>query len=369
MKNNSTPPLSPPRPGKRRWFRFFATCLGVLFSVLTLEICLRILEPRQPLDPKATWDRSPTFFDLPAHQGVSLTPGVEPLRIALIGDSFAQGAAVQEDDRYASRLERLLNTHTNLPPVVVNAHVRAGTSTYQQLELLEEALREKPRLVMLGICLNDTEDWTNPDQLVAWRKRWWPAPPGGLLAPLVRHSRVAALVQRKVADLRMRRGYLRYYEELYRPDYAGWKRFAGALAEFKRRCDEAGCPLVATVFPLLTDDFTEGRYPFARQHEAILAEMDRNGIARLDLLPVFRGKIPLRMTAIPAIDPHPSEIAHRIAAESMLDLVVRNAGLDQSYTPAVNRNSMKWKGLWDQVLERSRAAAPDGGKQDKATRT
>ncbi len=85
------------------------------------------------------------------------------------------------------------------------------------------------------------------------------------------------------------------------------------------------------IFPLLSDHFEEGRYPFEFAHRAIHRLLEREELNFVDALERFRNTHPKRMTVIPAIDPHPSEIAHRIAAETIFDALFEADLLDSSY--------------------------------------
>ncbi|MFO1491003.1 MAG: SGNH/GDSL hydrolase family protein [Kiritimatiellia bacterium] len=352
----------PPRVRRKiRWIpRVLLAASGPFLVCLLLETGLRIHHPAHAsLDPASAWDRSPVFFEYPVSQSPEpISPAPGTLRISVVGDSFAQGAGVQADDRYASRLQRALNTHPHLPPVQVDCYAMAGTSTYQQLPLLRQALATHPVLVILGVCLNDTEDWTRPDQLKVWRSRWLPPEPGALMAWLSRHSRLAGLLQDKIAGIRMQKGYLKYFRDIYRTDYSGWRRFEAAVPRFKQECDACGIPMIALVFPLLADPFDQGRYPYESQHEAIRKVMQDSGVPCLDLLEKFRGKDPVRMAVIPTIDPHPSEIAHRIAVDALIPFLIKDqALLSAAYLPEASKQGAKWHQMWQRTLARTHPGA------------
>ncbi|MFO1523895.1 MAG: SGNH/GDSL hydrolase family protein [Kiritimatiellia bacterium] len=332
---------------------------GPVLVCLGLEVVLRLHPVHASLDPASAWDRSQVFFTYPpAPEEDPAPPAPGVLHISVVGDSFAQGAGVQTDDRYASRLQRALNTHAGLPPVQVDCYAAAGTSTYQQLPQLRRALDTHPLVVILGICLNDTEDWTQPEQLKAWRSRWLPPAAGAFQCWLARHSRLAGLLQARLADIHMRKGYLKYFRDIYRSDYSGWKRFAAAIPRFKKECDDRGTTMVALVFPLLADPFDRGLYPYESQHEAIRKVMRDAGVPCLDLLEQFRGKDPARMTVIPTIDPHPSEIAHRIAVDALIPFLIKDqAVLNAAYLPDESKEGVAWHQMWRRTLARTHPGA------------
>jgi hypothetical protein len=66
-------------------------------------------------------------------------------------------------------------------------------------------------------------------------------------------------------------------------------------------------------------------YPFAPVHETIRRFCLGSGIAHHELLPVFQGRRTADFWVHP-IDHHPNELAHRLAAESLVGDVLKLAG-------------------------------------------
>ena len=305
---------------------------SLVFSLTLAEAACRLLARNGPADPLAGMDRPATFFHVdPERQPLAAVADEEAVRIAVVGDSFTVGAGVQTGDRYAAQLERMLNARAGLKPVKVKLFAHAGTSTFQQLQLLKEALRWQPDVLVLGICLNDAEDGAKPDQIAAWRRDMLPPPPGPRLAAFLRHSAFLSAVYRGWGAREARRGFARYYRRIYNPDYSGWNRFRVAIKKFQRACADDRVPFLAVILPLMSDPFEPGRYRFEFAHAAIRGVLESNGVAHLDALAAFRGKNPLRLTAIPVIDPHPNELAHRIIAESVLDRLLALGYLAEDY--------------------------------------
>lgn len=313
---------------KRLALGMFALALSWVLA----EVACRLLVRNGPVDLLAGTDRPTTFFHVdPERQPLAAVSDADALRIAVIGDSFTAGAGVQTADRYAAQLERMLNARAGLQPVKVKLFAHAGTCTFQQLRFLKEALGWQPDLVVLGICLNDTEDPVRSDQIGEWRLEMLPPPPGPRLAAVLRHSAFLSAVYRGWAVREARRGFARYYRRLYDPDYSGWSRFRVGIKKFKAACADNDVPFLVVILPLMNDPFAKGRYRFEFAHEAIRDLLESNGVAHLDALEAFRGMNPLRMTAIPVLDPHPSEIAHRILAEILLDELVARRYLPEEY--------------------------------------
>lgn len=300
--------------------------------LLGMEILFRLIPARYRDPPAAPFDRSPVYFrvdDERLHPWDHLAE--DGRRIAVVGNSFAAGVGVQITDRFASKLEQMLNVNREAVPFRVDVLARSGTSTYQQIELVKAGLELEPELVVLALCLNDTEDWTNPRQLQAWREKMVPRPPSPGWRRFFSVSRLSGWIYNRIQTFRARRGYLDYYRNLYDPSYYGWKRFEASVSIIKDLCRDEGVELLVLIFPLFSDRFEEGRYPFEFAHRAIRELLEREEIEFVDALERFRNTHPMRMTAIPAIDPHPSEIAHRIVAEALFDRLLELDLLDSSY--------------------------------------
>jgi hypothetical protein len=202
-----------------------------------------------------------------------------------------------------------------------------------QLDFLREALTHRPDVVILGICLNDTEDWTDPETIDGFREALLPRPPPPGLGYLVEHSRVIGWLHGKVDALRMHAGHLDYYRKIHDPSYSGVARFINAIDAFKASSEGQGAQLVVVIFPLLSWDLAPGRYPFGESHQRILALLRSRQLPAIDLLQAYTGKSPRRLQVVPNLDGHPNEIAHRIAAENILQFLLENGIIDGGYKP------------------------------------
>ena len=147
-------------------------------------------------------------------------------------------------------------------------------------------------------------------------------PASGLLATLTKHSRISNLIYSKIAILKAKQGFISYYDNLYNADYSGWKRFTAAIASFQDICKKNDIDFVAVIFPLFSHDMNEMAYPFHKYHQLIHEQLEANAIPYLDLFPIFAGLDHDRLQVIPDIDPHPNEIAHRMAAEALMRYLI-----------------------------------------------
>lgn len=254
------------------------------------------------------------------HQ-VGKPPGV--FRILVLGDSFTEGGGVGADDVWPKRLERLLNLYRgrNGQRYEVVSMAASGSSTPRQLGiLLGQGLRFSPDLVVVGYCLNDPED-EDDHRGAAINPRLIFRDYGARSAAARWLSRRSALYRLVVARLRNNRindWTLAYYRDIYRDDYPGWRKARAALEGFGKLRDERGIPVAALVFPLLSWSLDDS-YPLAYAHDAVRRAFDAAKLPFLDLFPVYRGLEHTTLEAVPGRDPHPNDVAHRLAAEALLE--------------------------------------------------
>lgn len=308
--------------------------LSFLVAFAAAEVFCRGLAKSRGTDSLAGEDRPSVYYKAdPERELLAGVADEDAYRIAIIGDSFTAGQAVQKRDRYAGQLAQMLNLYRGLRPVKVAVFARSGTATCQQLQLLRQARMWKPDLVILGICLNDTEDVFKWQQIREWRMDMIPRRPGPFAAAILKRSAFLALIHRGFALRAADRGYVRYYRHLFDPTYSGWRHFRIAIKQFRNTCASENIPLLAVVLPLMSDPFDPGCYRFEFAHAAIGDLLAELGVAHVDALDKFRGKNPIRMMAIPVVDPHPNEIAHRLIAESILDHLLSLGYLPREYRP------------------------------------
>jgi lysophospholipase L1-like esterase len=327
---------------------------GLLLPLMALELWLRLAGRPERIDPGPDFDRPDVLYTWQrerANPWLRVPDAAQDVfRLAIIGDSFTVGQGVQFDDAYPARLERWLNYNAGVPPVDVLVHARQGTSTREQLRFLDRALAEEPHLVLLGLFLNDPERPGDPD-LAAWRARLVPRPPAGAVAALARLFRTVEWTHTRWERWRAARAGMEYYHFLSSPANSGWRPFVEALAIFAERCRQEDVPLAVVIFPGM--GYLGPDYPHGFAHEALDGVLEPLGIPTLDLLPAFADKSPTRMAVLPGVDHHPSEIAHRLAAETILDWLLDEHLLPAHYRPAERDAGQHEE--WRKLVERLRA--------------
>ncbi len=316
-------------------FRLVLLLIALLFALAVLEVFMRVAAKASKVQIGDDWDR-PGLAYYPARANPWIHGSKNPLRVAIIGDSFSNGQGVQADDTFGLRLERLLNLNAVGRPAAVDIWAKGGLSTYDEVAFLDKALAWKPDILVLQVFLNDTEDKKNYAQLREWREGMMPRPPSPWLMKILRHTRVGEWLYVKIENIHSTRGFAEYYRHLYSPDYSGWAKFKEALHEFKRACTEEHVKLMVVIFPIISH---VNRYPFDYIHERIHRALDEEKIGYVDLIDEFRGKMPVRLEVVPKLDSHPNEIAHRIASEAIFNYMLANGLIDSSFKPKLTGGS------------------------------
>ncbi|MCX7819283.1 MAG: hypothetical protein N2652_08755 [Kiritimatiellae bacterium] len=348
----------------RSGFTAAAVALGAL--AVGAELALRwCLPPGADLIP---FDRSRRILGVDDAREHPWAQGASNVwTAAIIGDSIAMGVGNQKCHRLAFVLEWFLNVGTSAPPARVRLYAKPS-ATYQQVDQVRRAIEEGASLVVLALSLNDTEDWSNPAELMERRAdlRGWTLP--AWLQPVARHSRLVGTVARAIERHCRLRQYVAYYRFLYRADYSGLAKFRTSLREIRAVADARGVPVVAMLFPLWITDLRPGRYPFAPMHEEVTSACRQAGIPLLDLWPAMAATVPDRLEAIPLVDAHGSEVAHRIAAEELFYFLLERRLVDTARRPTHVRELERLR-AWEKKLRalgqplESPSASPRGAAQ------
>jgi hypothetical protein len=327
-KRQAQDPTAGVHAGKSRSGRLLA---GLLVAVASLLLSLSVAEvlarwllgaPPKPY-PVARFDNLLLVNNSQHFRDFEYLPEKPPgvFRIVALGDSFTEGQGVDFDDIWPKRLERYLNEYRGEKGVryEVLDLALSGTSTPHQLRILREVgLRHRPDLVVLGYCLNDPEDEDDHRTLEISPRHIFKdyGSRGRLGRWLSRHSALYRLVVGRLRNTRINSWTLRYYRDIYREDYSGWKKTRAALEEFAKLRGE-GLPVAVMMFPLFSWNLDES-YPLAYAHEAVRKTVEAAGLPLLDLFPIYRGQEQRLLEAVPDRDPHPNDVAHRLAAEELI---------------------------------------------------
>ncbi len=248
-------------------------------------------------------------------------PGVR--RVMVLGDSFTEGQGVKEPDTYPRRLEALLNASGSGRWEVRNCGRRA-TDFPDLYAAFEQVLPFQPDVIVYGMVLNDADRspefqarQTYVNDWILDRERILEGRAASGLGAL--DLRLAALVADRVERYRTSRATLRWYRDMYsEPNRQGWERTQEYLRQMNQRTRAAGGRFLVATWPLLV---ALDRYPFTDVHETIARSCLAAGIAQVDLLPVLRAR-PTEGLWVHPVDMHPNEVAHRLAAESLVQPIL-----------------------------------------------
>ena len=298
--------------------------VSLLSTLLVLEAALRIGalsrgEPRRSIveeRPKSRM-KEPDFRP----PGFRLGNKRDAFRILVIGDSFSWGDGVYWWDAYPHRLESRLNAVSRGERFEVINWSRPGWNTVRQLRSLEGRMDElDPDLVILAFVLNDPEPVERSRLEQMLQAAEGRQPPPGLNAWLFGHSRLYALVWTRFENSRTHRELGAFYRSLFAGEH--WEACRRALKRLRNLTRKRGRPLVLMIFPVF-DSPMDDRYPYADLHARVREQGDALRVPVLDLFEVFAGMDTARLAVVPFTNAHPSEIAHRITADAMVDYLRR----------------------------------------------
>jgi lysophospholipase L1-like esterase len=334
--------------------------IAIAFSVGAVELGLRVFSPqvyRQPHvwqhDAEIGWAHRPGShgrlvqpeFDVEVRinaEGLRGPdrPAAKPpgtYRLLVLGDSFAEGWGVAEEQTFAARLEALLGARLGHPVEVMNLGVAGYGSDQALLAFARDGVRRQPDRAILLVFVNDLWDNTNAnglggrggtapkplfvmrpegglaltgvpvprtpnwDQPERFSSAWWHALP----ATVAERSHVAALVARLVTQGLPPAQAQRYYGRLYGPPSTpeqapAWALFDAILGAFVQVAREAGAkPLVVFIPERLAiedsawETFREqaglrGHLERERPETELMRIAAAHQIPFLDLGPVFR---------------------------------------------------------------------------------
>ena len=297
---------------------------SLILTLTGLELAMRAdwLEPTSFRSTRIdTWANSEPQRPSFRRSGFALDERESDFRIVVVGDSFAWGDGVHAEDAFPARLETRLTALSRGERYEVVNWSRPGWNTVRQAKTLEWALPKlDPDLLVLSFVLNDPEPFNQNerDAMLATARRREPA--SGVSEWLYRSSRLYEFAWTRLENRRQHRAVSDYYRGLYEGEH--WDACVRSLKALRRMARQQRVPFVVYIFPVF-DGPMDDSYEYLDLHEVLGAELDDLGIEFVDLLEVYRGIEGRRLAVMPYYNPHPSELAHRLAADAILDHLVR----------------------------------------------
>lgn len=229
-------------------------------------------------------------------------------RIVVLGDSFAFGFGVPQEETFPILLEQEINKGQEVYDVL-NLAV-AGYAIQDEVKVLQyKGLQWDPEWVIIGYVLNDPE--TEPVQeLPSYfdEPHWW------------QYSHVLRLAARGFKKMQINiYGGGDYYQYLhaYQPT---WQSVVTGFSEIKEMSTEHRTKVMILIFPIL--DFDWSVYPYHNIHRQVADLAKQNGFVVVDLLPYVSNYHPQELR-VSLQDGHPNALLHKLAAEAILDNLAR----------------------------------------------
>lgn len=228
-------------------------------------------------------------------------------RVTFLGDSFTTGHGIKNpEDRFANIIRR---AH---PEWEIHLLALNGFDTGNEIGCLKEGLDSRYQLqnVVLIYCLNDITD-LQPESAQLLRRTEAEVAQAGWFR---RNSYFADFVYCRYVAARdpHMRGYYSFMRDAYRG--ALWEQQKQRLKALRDLVQSHGGQLSVVTFPFF--DTLGPDYPWRFVHEELGRLWKELNVPHLDLLPIYAGLPPKRLT-VNRFDPHPNEYANRLAAGSI----------------------------------------------------
>jgi hypothetical protein len=246
----------------------------------------------------------------------SLKPGQRHL--VFFGDSFTFAQGVNDvRDRFSNRVRAALEPASGGKIVVSNLS-DAGTDLRWIKAVLEGLLKKGHKIdtAVYVMCLNDVESYHE-------RHAWY-------YQNLSRHNPEFFLFRDTYffnwVYFRLRQytsPEVRSYYSFVKDYYAGgpWRIMRQELLDLHQFCRRHHTDLRVVIFPFLHNLGPE--YPFREVHQNVAKELADLGIVVQDLEPALAPQAAKGLT-VNRFDAHPNELAHRLAADAMLEKLLRD---------------------------------------------
>jgi len=240
-----------------------------------------------------------------------------PLRVLVLGDSFARGDGVLEEETYGERVGQALHDATGRT-VEVHNHGLSGSSFEEHADIYWAHSRlVQPDLVLWNLTLNDLGEVLVDDTLgmVSQRGETY-----DLINDEVKRfastnwSRAIGLARHTIVRWRMHRDTLSGYQSVFAPDSPNLARFVANVSQVKADVAAQGATLLVVTFPLLFDLHD---YPLVQTHDNATAALTQANVPVLDLWPAFQGREAAELVVSPT-DAHPNAEGHAIAADAIV---------------------------------------------------
>lgn len=230
-------------------------------------------------------------------------------RIAVVGDSIAFGAGVNDGETFSAVMEKMLNSSTSGKKEeieVLNLAV-GGYSARNYLQVVKhKALPLKPQIIIISYCLNDPElDLTQPLHSFFRSRAWYEH-----LYLWKQYYRA----QIRVKELFFGNGdYIRYLHR-YPPS---WDSVVTSFREISALTKEKNISVYLVVMPHIPV-LGSKPYKYLDLHQQVCDATKTVGFSCFDLYPAFANYTPADLW-ISYNDGHPNALGHQIIAQQIVN--------------------------------------------------
>jgi lysophospholipase L1-like esterase len=239
-------------------------------------------------------------------------------RIAVIGDSITFGQGIADEDRFSRQLEKELARGPGAYEVL--SFGRPGTETVDHLKVLRETvLPAQPDFVLLQWYVNDFHE--SGEQPVHRLRPLWPHWTHNYLH---QYSALYFLLNQRWISLQVALGQSmseeqQLMEQFRDPQAPRALRYRALAREFIALCRERGIPTAVVLFPHRGENPHESDL-YDPLHHLVVETFREEGQQALDLREAFAAyRNDFAALSVNAFDPHPNELANRIAAQRILE--------------------------------------------------
>ena len=291
--------------------------LGLCLALLSAELAVRVAARFDETPPRELRPVRGSGAQIQRWQTVT----VPRVRLLIVGDSFTFGYGVTARQAYPGQLVTACNRLGR--GVEIISYSRPGWNTHRErLALARDFDRIDPDVLILGHCLNDAE-YLITDRMLEQRpelRPWTPA--AGWERRLATHSILYRRFRQTRDGLRLRPLLRAYYIGLYQ-NGRGRRRWQRSLRRIAASARQRRVPAVLVSFPVFDSELDE-EYAYRDLHRAVSEAGTTAGFRVLDLLSVYDGHRGRDLALEPYTDPHPSALAHAIAAEAIAEFLDTN---------------------------------------------
>lgn len=319
----------------KRVFIFLLSSLGTLLS---LELVLRLFwsPPEMNLNFRRhdiQWMAEHVIYNSYGYRDRQFQqekpPGI--FRIYGLGDSYTFGWYLNDPQQtYPKLLEKTFNDQ-QIPTEFINA-ASPGFSVPEEVDRFRmEGKFFHPDLVTIGVNYGDFMTVGSYPSIIL--------PYSELLNKSYLYRLTLGAFIKHLESVKRYQFFMDIFQNPRSPD---WQQFERLIRELKAETAKLNAALVIILFPNLDAQNPNGLYAFYPMHTRLEAFAKQQGITVIDPLPLYLAYPNKRDLVLNPIDAHPTQIAHRLTAQSFRESFDAAAYLKthSPYIPTVRQISI-----------------------------